>query len=185
MPKTELLSGVRLLMDTAELAKLGPERRSSARPIEELDPQIRRIIAEQKLMPAVGELVRAGIYLWHDHLDEAHGIAQDIESPDGSLLHAIMHRREPDYGNAKYWFRRVGAHPSFLSLAVKAGDFLEKKEETDLRSRVVPNNSWDAFAFVDAVEDAMEGKFRSKIEVLQELQRLELECFFESLANRL
>ena len=54
--------------------------------------------------------VLAGLYLLYDELDESHTISQALETPTGSYWHGIMHRREPDYGNAKYWFRRVGDH---------------------------------------------------------------------------
>jgi hypothetical protein len=173
------------LIDTKELAGLGPETREGALSVSEIDQELRGILSVGKLSAPVQDLFRAGIYLWHDLLDEAHKIAQDIETADGSLLHGIMHRREPDYANAKYWFRRVGSHPSFLGLAVRASEYLEKADESDLHSRLVPNKMWDPFAFVDAVEDAEEGQFRSKIAVLQQVQKLEFECFFENLANRI
>jgi hypothetical protein len=41
---------------------------------------------------------------WH----QAHGVAQDILSEDGSWVHAYLHRREGDSGNAAYWYHRAG-----------------------------------------------------------------------------
>ena len=49
--------------------------------------------------------------LWHaarGDWDAAHGIAQEIESADGSWIHAYLHRVEGDPGNAAYWYRRAG-----------------------------------------------------------------------------
>ncbi len=53
--------------------------------------------------------------LWHDahgDWDTAHNIAQDIDSPQGALLHAYLHRKEGDAFNAAYWYRQAGL-PAF------------------------------------------------------------------------
>src|SRR5215218_7996368 len=49
------------------------------------------------------------MWLWHDFIDEAHKISQDIEQPEGSWLHAIVHRREGDFSNSKYWYARCAS----------------------------------------------------------------------------
>jgi len=49
--------------------------------------------------------------LWRDgkgDWDGAHTVAQDISSPDGSWIHAYLHRKEGDESNAAYWYRRAG-----------------------------------------------------------------------------
>jgi hypothetical protein len=49
--------------------------------------------------------------LWHDargDWDEAHRIAQDIDDQGGAWVHAYLHRKEGDPGNAGYWYRRAG-----------------------------------------------------------------------------
>jgi hypothetical protein len=54
----------------------------------------------------------SGLWLWHDFLDESHGISQSIHSATGSYWHAVMHRREGDFGNSKYWYARCKNHPA-------------------------------------------------------------------------
>jgi hypothetical protein len=39
--------------------------------------------------------------------DRAHTIAQDIEGEPAALVHAFLHRKEDDLGNAAYWYRRA------------------------------------------------------------------------------
>ncbi len=49
--------------------------------------------------------------LWYDGKGDwhmAHTIAQDINTTDGSWIHAYLHRKEGDEGNAAYWYRRAG-----------------------------------------------------------------------------
>ncbi|MGH9158461.1 MAG: hypothetical protein ACRD2X_00530 [Vicinamibacteraceae bacterium] len=51
--------------------------------------------------------------LWHDakgDWDRAHAVVQDEESADAAHVHAYLHRKEGDLGNARYWYRRAG-HP--------------------------------------------------------------------------
>jgi hypothetical protein len=48
--------------------------------------------------------------LWHDakgNWDAAHEIAQADEGSDGDWVHAYLHRKEGDPGNAAYWYRRA------------------------------------------------------------------------------
>ncbi len=49
--------------------------------------------------------------LWHDargDFDRAHALAQADESGRGDWVHAYLHRKEGDSGNAAYWYRRAG-----------------------------------------------------------------------------
>jgi hypothetical protein len=40
--------------------------------------------------------------------DAAHNIAQDVHTPLGSWIHALLHLIEGDQGNANYWFHKAG-----------------------------------------------------------------------------
>lgn len=48
--------------------------------------------------------------LWHDargDWDAAHRVAQDVPGEDGAWVHAYLHRKEGDSGNASYWYGRA------------------------------------------------------------------------------
>ena len=49
--------------------------------------------------------------LWHDARGDwtaAHETAQEIKDTTGSWIHAYLHRKEGDLGNAAYWYHRAG-----------------------------------------------------------------------------
>jgi hypothetical protein len=46
----------------------------------------------------------------------AHGIAQKVYDRDGSWVHAYLHRKEGDMGNAGYWYHNAGRTLPDLSL---------------------------------------------------------------------
>ena len=57
------------------------------------------------------ELSPALAGLWWDAKGDwtrAHESAQQDESHDGSWVHAYLHRKEGDQGNAAYWYGRAG-----------------------------------------------------------------------------
>ncbi|MFK8114842.1 MAG: hypothetical protein AB8B91_21755 [Rubripirellula sp.] len=86
------------------------------------------------------QLCISGLWLAAGELDRSHDISQSIDAAEGSFWHGIMHRREGDFGNAKYWFRRVGEHPVFAQVADLASD-----------------DYADPFDFVDACSRARQG----------------------------
>lgn len=49
--------------------------------------------------------------LWYDlhgDWDTAHRIVQNLYDAHAEWIHAYLHRKEGDLGNAKYWYRRSG-----------------------------------------------------------------------------
>jgi hypothetical protein len=117
----------------------------------------------------------AGLWLYFDYLDESHRISQDLDTVEGSYWHGLMHRREPDFWNSKYWFRRVGRHPVFEGLAKEAA---ELAAEAKAAGAGVLSAAWDPFAFVDLCEKAEQGE--SPLALLcRKIQQREWQLLFD------
>ncbi len=109
-----------------------------------------------------GDAIKSGLLLWNDALNESHNISQGLENQTGSYWHGIMHRREPDYSNSKYWFGRVGTHPIFPQLRERAIAILkETPNPSDGLGRVAAaieaSEDWDAYQFIDWCQAAENG----------------------------
>jgi hypothetical protein len=158
------------------LPELGPGPRPGVWSVPELERALKPVLQQGDIPETARALARALVLLWHDHLDAAHHLAQAVESPDGSLVHAIMHRREPDFWNSKYWWRRAGKHRCFPELARRVTEWLTAAGARDLAAKLVPHGEWNAFAFVDACQSvAVASPSDEPVQRLREVQQLETE----------
>ncbi len=95
------------------------------------------------------QAVIAGLFQWFDDLDTSHSYSQSVQfngrHKAGDYWHAIMHRREGDYSNSKYWFRNVGQHPLYPTL------------ERYAKARNDSLSPWSPHRFVDVCEGVRSG----------------------------
>ena len=153
------------LFETITPPQLGPARRPEAIPLNEIENKMAKVLANAKLLESDAQKVRCACLLWHDHLEESHEISQDLHDADGCFLHAIMHRREPDYPNSKYWFNRTEDHPAYSGIhecvvAISDNFDLFKKTAT-----------WNSLEMVDAVSRAIPNT--EEYSLLQQIQQIE------------
>lgn len=120
----------------------------------------------------------AALWLAHHFLDESHRLSQETDTREGSYWHGIMHRREPDYANAKYWFRRVPQHPIHGPLAQRAAE-LAQHSDLDEPARFLRDlPTWDAFRFVDLCEAIARGRSRCE-NLARQIAHMEWELLFD------
>lgn len=157
-----------------------PPPREARWPIEHISRLKPSQLVPEKHSEADSVAVKAGLLQWHDALDASHELSQSVEGlgrhQAGDYWHAINHRREPDYGNSKYWFRQFGTHPVFAELAPVAQQILDSvPEAAEWKSRLLKHGAWDPFAFVDlcqscaGLEDSPLGRVARQIQAVEML----------------
>lgn len=114
----------------------------------------------------------AGLFLYISALDEAHKIAQDLNTAEGSFWHGMMHRQEPDAANASYWFGQVGRHAIFPELREAA-----KEHGYDAGAE------WDPFEFIEFCEAARARPGSDEEFVAMRVQLAEWQLLFDYCAG--
>ncbi|MEM7478479.1 MAG: hypothetical protein AAF483_26145, partial [Planctomycetota bacterium] len=166
MPGIELIEGslapeLMQLIEEAPLPSIGDEGAIEGVAV--------RVPAVTKQLAIRGTLAESGLWLLAGELDRSHSISQNDGSAEGSFWHGIMHRREGDFGNSKYWFRRVGAHPVHdqLKATILSAELLEPTLKSSLT---------EAASIADAIVDACHSVASGKTEWQSDLQEV---CWWE------
>ena len=120
-----------------------------------------------------------GLWLYFSCFNECHEIVQDLNSPEASFWHAILHRQEPDAGNSAYWFRSVGTHPVFPDLLAAAKHIVDQYPNSRFRIAA----KWDPFSFVNFCEEARQAPGSPSERAAQEIQRAEWQLLFDYCAR--
>jgi hypothetical protein len=140
--------------------------------------QLEQLLEGPAKSPAAADALLAGLWLWHDGLEESHRISQSIHSSTGSFWHAIMHRREGDFSNSKYWYARTTGHPAFQTLAGRAGPIINQAPAEKMLLKLV-SGGWNPNIFVDLVESASDQPDDPLYATAVSLQQLEWRALWD------
>lgn len=126
----------------------------------------------------MARLCLSGLWLLHGYLEESHKISQSIGSEEGSYWHGLMHRREPDFPNAKYWFSRVQFHPVTEQLGDKVPSMVKQADLDFSTAFLQQQEQWSADKFVDLCQAVLMGKSEGSSICLR-VAALEWELLFD------
>ena len=174
------VAALKALLAGPGLPELGPGPRAGVTPLTVLEESSAAAVKAGGIRGERAALARGAVLLWHDHFEESHSISQEIPGRDGSWLHGLLHRREPDYSNAAYWYQRVGQHPAFVELARRAGELVAAAGDGELQRALFHGSSWNARGFIDACEQcAGRPATDARRRVLERIQAAEFAVFLE------
>lgn len=145
------------------------------------DVQISKNIEDQALSnDSVAICHRAGLFLWNDDLARAHPLIQDLPDPTASFWHAILHRREGDFSNAKYWWHQTGTHAAFEEICDVV---LHRAPDFPFIDELRASGKWEAAIFSDFCQKAVQNSaWKTECETVQ---RLEMKILLEWCAARI
>ena len=140
-----------------------------------------------------GHLVLAGLHHSNDDLETSHAICQAVgsNSKAANYWHGVMHRREPDFDNARGWFERAeglealqqirGEVGRVLQQVLQVPDYGEAREDALLMFRHLQDRgTWDPFYFLDLCEVHRVKQGSGKLgRLLEEIQEAEFRALFD------
>lgn len=150
------------------LTKSGFQAKPDACPLRSEDASALFPSARHSEAALAGLLLRIGCWT------ESHTVAQNVNTPEGSYWHAIIHRMEPDSANASYWFQRTGNHPIFPELLARAAEILKRNGPANWQLKT----AWDPFLFVGWCDEAQQTRGQAEA-TTTEIQNAEWHLLFD------
>jgi hypothetical protein len=121
--------------------------------------------------PSEIQHARSLLLLAAGDIENAHRIAQESSSVNGSYIHGMIHRIEDDFDNARYWFFRAGVHPASPEIYRRAAAN---------SPRIANHPTWDAGRVTDWLEEA---RAKGTSEELRTVLRIETEVLLDYLTE--
>jgi hypothetical protein len=123
--------------------------------------EIRQVIQEtdwrERLKMADDSLVKTGALWLYGFIEEAHALAQQNPSSEGSYWHALVHRSEGDFENSLYWYKRVGKHSIFSRLYSEVESIRGEAGDTGTIQELLAEPVWNPRRMVDLCRKASAG----------------------------
>lgn len=130
--------------------------------------------------------LKAGLFCIHDYLEESHEFSQSVQNAgihcSGDYWHHIMHRREPDSSNAKYWSRVVGNHPLLDLLPEVIPPLFDQFQSSDVlhwKKRVLENKRWSLNTFVDFCSECDSSQDEELKKLARSIQWVEMQLLLQ------
>lgn len=151
----------------------------------------------EKLFPAseaAGKLVMAGLYQNNDDLEVSHRICQEVgaaaDCPEASYWHGMVHRREPDFSNARGWFQKaagLAALPEihdevvrFLQRVLQVPEYGAAREKAfRFLQHLQSQGTWDPFYYTELCQAYRQDADAEDRRLLAEIQELEFCALFD------
>jgi len=165
----EIVSAV--LRDGHLLRKLRPTEASDVALLLKIRAASDADLAGGKMVakPNMLALARAALVYACDSLHESHMIVQGISGDESAYWHGMVHRREGDFDNARYWFRRAGTLPVFSQL---------HRAASAVSSVVAAQANWDPYLYTGLCEQEKFGEQELRDELVK-LQAIEFRAMFD------
>lgn len=116
-------------------------------------------------------LIRSLMLYANDALSESHRLIQDVPGDLAAYLHGMIHRREEDFENARYWFSRAGELPFFGEL---------QRQSAQISEDMAKQLNWDPYLFATLCERSKYGS-RTPVKTLVGLQKAEFTTLLDYL----
>lgn len=175
---------VDLLQPDKSVPAIDSKLREGIPDVESIDARLKEIWKEDILPEWSEKHVRCLTLVWFDYLELAHQIADEERSTEFCYFHAMIHRRERDFFNARFWFRQTDRrHVVFANITDEVRKYLNQKGDQQLLESLIRNDEWSPLEFLEEVVKGFKMEPTSEfVRKLQDIQTIEFACWFKYLS---